>query len=223
MYRRLARVLEDTARRQCAAWGVRVERIEPPEYVSAAGNQSYAWNTQKLEWWRARVMEAAPGTRLLLIDGDTAILRPLDPVWGIDFDIAYTVRPHGLPLNGGVLFLRVGTESRAFVERWWATNLRFLRDPAAHRPWHLKYAGMNQAAFGKVLETARDGCRLLALPCREWNACSPELYERGLTRVLHIKSRLRRATFGTEPPRPNMSILIKLWHSLERRATRKDR
>lgn len=222
MYTRLARVLTHTARAHCFGWDIRVERIEPPSYRSAMGNRSHVWNTQKLAWWRDRVFEAQDGARLLLIDGDTAILRSLDPVWSLDFDIAYTVRERGLPLNGGVVFLRVSDRTREFVRSWWEHNVRFLGDAALHQPWARKYAGINQSALGCVLETVAHGCHLVQLGCREWNACSPELYSPGVTRILHIKSRLRRATFGTEPAAPNMADPIRLWHGLEASARKEE-
>jgi hypothetical protein len=148
-----------------------------------------------------------------LIDGDTAILKPLDSVWDQVFDIAFTFRERGLPLNGGVVFLRVSPQSRSFIEEWWKLNLLFLGNAALHGPWRDKYAGMNQAALGCLLETGHS-CEVARLPCREWNACSPELYTPAVSRVLHVKSSLRRATFGIEPVRSNMPAAIAAWKAL---------
>jgi len=214
MYRDLAVVLERTARKECPAWDIRVERIEPPEYVSAMGNPSHVWNTQKLEWWRDQVRAAADGDRLLLIDGDTAILKPLDSIWERSFDLAFTFRETGLPLNGGVVFVRVSPQSRLFVERWWQINIRLLGNAVAHTPWRAKYAGMNQAALGCLLETVEHGCEIVRLPCREWNSCSPDMYDPRVARILHVKSSLRRAVFGFEKPRTNMPHVIDAWRAL---------
>jgi hypothetical protein len=220
MYERLAAVLRHTATRHCEGWGVNVERIRPRQYVSAMGNLSHAWNTQKLEHWRDVVLRAADGDRVLLIDADTAVIRPLSNAWNAAFDLAYTVRDHGLPLNGGVLFLRVSSRTRDFVDHWWQVNRKFLDDPSAHEPWRLKYAGINQASFGYLLENDPHGCSMAKFACAEWNAVGPEYFKPGLTRVVHIKSRVRREVFGVEPVRQASAPMVDMWHALERRVTR---
>ena len=221
MYRRLARVLEHTAHKHCSDWDVLVEEVTDPGRGDVHARQSFVWNTRKLRWWHDRVIEAPDGAEVLLIDADMAILKPLDDAWAIDFDIAYTVRDVGLPLNGGVVFVRVSDRTRRFVDQWWETNLRFFNDPEAHAPWRAKYAGMNQASFGYVLEEVDHGCDLVKLSCREWNCVKWTTFDRATTRVLHVKSKLRRLTFGVETvarPAPYVKYLIDLWHSLEREA-----
>lgn len=218
MYRRLARVHEATMRKHHPSWDVVVEEINDPGRECAGGNPSFMWNTHKLEWWADVIRDAADGDEVLLIDADTAILKPLDDVWARDFDIAYTVRERGLPLNGGVVFVRVNPRSQHFVEEWRQVNRRFFTDPVEHAPWRAKYAGMNQAAFGCVLETVEHSADLLKLPCREWNCVAHEGFSDQVTRVLHVKSKLRRATFGKIPTirvQPMGRRLVNLWHSLE--------
>jgi len=214
MYQRLAMVLESSAKRHLPGWEVRVERITEVPLQPASGNPSHGWNTLKLEWWRDMVRGAPDGARLLLIDGDTAILKPLDSVWRLSFDIAYTVRERGLPLNGGVIFLRVSKKTRAFMETWWEINSKFFHSDLKHAPWRAKYAGINQAALGCLLETVAHGCALERLPCREWNCCQWQWLDCS-TRIIHVKSVLRRAVFGVEAPRTGMQPMINLWRGLE--------
>lgn len=220
-YTRLAQVLDFTARRHLPNWDVNVQRIDPPEYASAMGNISHVWNTQKLERWFRVVDEAPDGARVLLIDGDTFITRTLDPIWEQPFDLAYTLRAGThLPLNAGVVFVRVSPRTRDFMAAWWRTNLHFLRDAGAHTPWRLRYAGINQASLGYVLEKVPHGCELLQIHCREWNCCEWELFDPQVTRIVHVKSLLRRVVFGmvsaaVGPRTKKLHGLVKMWRGLE--------
>lgn len=223
MYRRLAAVLEHTARQHCPGWDIRVPKLEALwNGRTLPRNPSFLWNTQKFEHWMERLVELPDGTRVLLIDGDTMIVRPLDPVWDLDFDLAYTIRQGTrLPLNAGVVFLRASNRTRAFIRKWWEMNVEFYENEPKHRPWRQKYAGINQASFGYMLEEVDHGCRLLTLPCAEWNLCQWDLYDPAVTRIVHVKSSLRRATFNSHPaPRfrqPTQS-LISMWKRLEKEA-----
>jgi hypothetical protein len=221
-YGRLARVLEHTAAVHCPDWTIRVERLTaPPVYTSALGVNSHVTNSQKLEWWRGVVAAAEDGDRVLLIDADMMITRPLEDVWTRPFDLAYTIREAGrLPLNGGVVFLRVSPATRRFVDRWFDRNQRFLASAIEHRQWRTKYAGINQAAFGYMLERDRDPAVTLArLTCHEWNSENTTWakFDPAVTRIVHLKSGLRRALFGM-PAKPEHKRLIAIWHSLEAEA-----
>ncbi len=216
-YGRLARVLEYTATLHCPDWRIQIDRATVPHYNSSLGVNSHVTNSQKLEWWRGVVRGAEDGDRILLMDSDMAIVRPLDPVWDLSFDLAYTMRETGrLPLNGGVVFLRVSPRVRAFVDRWFEINQKFLADAAAHRPWRTKYAGINQASFGYMLEREAHGCELTRITCREWNCENTTwaFYDPTITRIVHLKSGLRRALFGAVP-RSEHKTLIAAWHKLE--------
>lgn len=221
-YGRLARVLEYTAGVHCPDWRIRVERLKAPAaFTSALGVHSHVTNSQKLEWWRQVVIDAEDGDRVLLIDADMMITRPLADVWDRPFDLAYTIRTEGrLPLNGGVVFLRVSPATRRFVDRWFAVNQRFLANANDHRAWRLKYAGINQAAFGFMLERERDpGLVLERLTCHEWNAENTAWakFDPAHTRIVHLKSGLRRAIFGMEA-KPEHKRLIGIWRLLEAEA-----
>lgn len=220
-YARMARVLDYTARKHCPDWDVNVERLEPPDYISGMGNLSHVWNTQKLEFWHRQTIAAPDGARLLLIDGDMMVQRSLDDVWRRDFEMAYTFRDGGtrLPLNGGVVFVRVSAATRAFMTKWWDLNCHFLRTPNDHRNWRLKYAGINQASFGCLLERGTGLSKVEKLPCSEWNLCEWERHPPEKARLVHVKSTLRRALFNVFPvPRGgnNVQRLIKIWLETEK-------
>lgn len=223
---RLAAVLRATAAAHCATWNINVRHIQPKRHRSAALRPSNVANTQKLEEWCRLVAEAPDGQPLLLIDADTVILRPLDDLWAKPFDLAYTVKPGArFPFNGGVLPVRVSPAVRAFFQTWWTENLRMLRDTAYHGPFRKRYGGLNQAAFGALLE--RGGCtdlQLLTLPCQEWNCedATWRYFEPATTRILHIKdgleqANLRKAIFDAKPALPpaHVAALAARWLAIE--------
>lgn len=216
-YDRLARVLEFSARRLCPRWTMQIARIAPTLLAPCTGNPSHAWNHAKLEWW-ASVVDAAPeGTELIIMDADMVIVRPLAPIWQVPFDLAYTVRQRSrLPLNGGLVALRVSAGTRAAIRQWRDLDAEMMVNGQRHGPWHRKYMGMNQASFGCLLEEGGfAGLHLHQLRCQEWNLCEWADYS-PTTRVIHVKSRLRRAVFGSGV-HAELAPLVTVWHEIERR------
>lgn len=221
-FTRLAQVLEFTARRHCPGWSVEVYRIEPVPRRSPLGVASHAFNTMKMDAWRDAIAASQDGDQVLLIDADTMILRPLDDVWEWPFDIAYTVKQAQIfPFNSGVVFVRVTPAARAFVDAWQVENARLLDAPAEHQRWRSRYGGCNQAALGAMLESGmidRLGLQMLKIPCAEWN-CEDSSWTRfdpERTRIVHIKSALRRAVFGIGPNTSRLRPLVGIWRQLER-------
>jgi hypothetical protein len=221
-FARLARVLEFTARRHCPGWSIEVERVNPAPRVSPLGVPSHAHNTMKMDTWAGVIAAAEHGDRVLLIDSDTAILRPLDDVWDQDFDMAYTVKETTrFPFNSGVVFLRVNESVRVFAEEWQRENARLLNDPREHQVWRSQFGGVNQAALGYMLTSGiveQLGLRLVKLPCVEWNNedTSWQSFDPARTRIIHIKSGLRRAVFGFGPVMARLRPLVRVWRELER-------
>lgn len=223
----MANVFAHTARVHCPDWTLDMDRLPMPRSRPPASESQVA-NTAKLEHWCEAVRRASDGDELLLIDADTAILRPLEDIWDRPFDLAYTVRPadYPHPLNGGVVFIRVSTLTRAWMEAWRTANARMLRERALRDEWR-KYAGMNQRAFGLLLETQREqlGGALLELPCHEWN-CEDSAwasFDPAVTRILHIKSALRKAILPQslrQPATPHLVALARRWRALESEAKR---
>ena len=219
---RLARVLEFSARRHCPGWDIEVKRLDPPERTHSLSASRVA-NTHKLDWWTAQAEAAEDGERLLLIDTDTMILGPLDDAWAEEFDFGYTVKEGTFPFNAGVIFLRISDRSRAFMRAWRDENRRMFEDPARHEPWRRRFAGMNQAALGKLLTedaAGAAGVRLGRLPCAVWNCENATWgsFRSGVTRIVHIKDGLRPAALGIGANSPRFAALVRLWRSLERDA-----
>lgn len=220
----LAKVLTYTAEKHCAQWTRTIEAITPEHVTSAIGRISHVYNTQKLEWWCDFVAHAAIGDRVLLIDADTAILRQLDDIWEREFDVAYTIRDRSgskLPINGGVVFIRVNERSKAFVEAWRAENRRMLLD----KNWRMnygEYGGINQASWMTLVKRKDAGVRALQLHCREWNCedSTWRTFDPLRTRILHIKSELKRGVFAGQNQRvqPHLRVLVSRWRHLEEQA-----
>lgn len=218
MWRRLAAVLEATAQQHCPSWAVRVAHVTPEKRKSALGVPSHVHNTQKMdEWWRL-VSTAPIGDRLLLIDADTMICRPLDAVWDHDFDMAYTTKRSRFPFNSGVVFFRITEATKAFVHAWRAENIRMLGDGRYHQMWRKKYGGINQASLGALLDRQADfGLRIHSLPCQEWN-CEDSAwadFDPAVTRIVHVKSHVRRVLFGKDKPTPAIRPVLDLWRLVD--------
>lgn len=219
-YLRMARVLDYTAALHCAGWDRQVRRIEPPPITDAhmAAAASHVYNTQKMESWYQAVMAAADGDRLALLDADMMIVRPLDDVWDLPFDYAYTTKDSRFPFNSGVMFLRVSPKVRAFVQAWRDENRRMLREYDFHMPWRKKYGGINQASLGYALDSGLAADLTIArLPCPEWNCedTSWRTFDPAVTRIVHIKSQLRLAIFQDGRPPEKSGPIIQLWRGLE--------
>lgn len=218
---RLVRVLGYSASLQCPGWEIRIDTIQVPT-LRAMFVESLADNTHKLAWWHQRVEEAADGDRLLLIDADTAILRPLDSLWQREFDFAYTARTGSrFKLNGGVIFLRVSNRTRAFMEAWVKQNAALLS--MKRREWRRRAGGVNQASLEDLIQAAGHfGVRLLELPCAEWN-CEDSAwgsFDPDVTRILHIKSLLRIACIDRKPlVSTDVRLPAQVWRALEHAAT----
>lgn len=222
-YERLARVLDYTASLYCGNWDVRIRQIAMNVDYQTNGIHSHVSNTEKLIHWNRIVQEAPDGAEILVMDADMMILRPIDDVWKQSFDMAYTTKRAKLPFNGGVIFLRVSDRTKTLMAAWLDANMALLRSPKSHQLWRKKYGGMNQAAFGQLLPRIRSefGVHLIELPCREWNCeqSAWHTYQPEFTRIVHIKSGLRRAVLGkTSVIEAHLMPLVKKWRELDKLA-----
>lgn len=222
---RLAGVLEATAAEHCGSWPRRIAAISRAPARGGTGVTTHLANTHKLDVWCDRVDQAADGDELLLIDADVMILRPLDDVWTVPFDLAYTVRDYALPFNLGVIFARVTPATRRFFRLWHAENLRIFRPGDEAAAWRRRFGGVNQAAFGRLLERGElNGLAIRALPCREWNCevSSWRQFDPDVTRIVHINGQLRRQVFHRDRM-PAFQDLVSRWRAIDRAVHRGSR
>jgi hypothetical protein len=221
-YRRMGDLLAWSAAELCPAWDRQIGPVSIAwSEASALGNLSHEWNSAKLRLWAEAIIDAPDGANVVLMDADMLIVRPLDAIWDHGFDLAYTLRLPGgsWPFNGGLVAVRVSERTRAFMRAWQALNDLFLTDKKAHEPFRAKYAGINQSAFGALLEQDTHGLKLEPLACAEWNCVEwPATYSPN-TRVIHYKGPLRRALIDRTQFARHQTIqqLVKLWDKTERR------
>lgn len=220
---RMARVFAHSARMYCPDWQLALTKLSAPK---RRFNQSenHSANTLKLEHWCEAIAACADGDEVLLIDADTFIVRPLDDVWQLPFDVAITVRPptYPMPLNAGVVFVRVTSQARAFMAEWLDANGRMCADRALQARYR-KYQGINQRALGMLIE--QGAVYPTPLPCAEWNCedSSWQAFDPSFTRIVHVKSALREAVFPStyaRPPKPHLKAIADTWREIERQALR---
>ncbi len=147
--------------------------------------------------WELAVSGKPPGECLCLLDVDTLVLRPLGRFFGeAEFDVLFTVKRPGFPLNTGVMLCRAGEGANAFFRRWREDTVTILRDPALLRQANdqrLPYGAADQMALHRFLGYREDqreyavalGERLLrfhAEACEKLN----ETQSRPLSDEMHI-------------------------------------
>lgn len=217
---RMARVLVASATRHCPGWSIDIAAFQPPPVGVPCAIAAYRENSQKLDAWADLVEQAPSDERIVLMDTDTMVLGPLEAAWLQPFDVAITVRPasFSLPINAGVIFLRATPAAKAFLRAWQRENRRMLEDPEHHRAFRKQYGGINQAALGALLNRQRDAS-VACLPCQVWN-CEDSGWPTfsGETRILHVKSDLRRAIFHQAQVSPKLLLLVHLWRQADREA-----
>jgi hypothetical protein len=226
---RMARVLDYTARLHNPGWEVHVDEIDALGTYEPLNRSA---NAMKLAEWKKRVEEAPDGTHMLLMDTDMVVMHPLESVWETEFDIAFTVRPDRMakksiriPLNGGVVYLRVSELVKKFFRTWQLISETMTRDRALHRRWHRRWGGQNQAALGAIIESAPPESEFASLvvnwlQCSEDNACDPEWADHWQTaKILHLKSDLRQALFDPiAKPERHLKPIVAHWLELEKAA-----
>lgn len=206
-YRRLFNVF----RASCAAVmpEVKFEAIEiaPPADIKAGYSTGMNSNVHKLRVWQ-RVMETATET-VAFCDCDMIALGSIADVDRLDFDLAYTVRKHPtIPINGGVVFVRPTEAGRAAMRRWNEIDDLMFCDHKLHQAYRRKYAGMNQAAFGYLLERHADIAKMVPVPCALYNSCCETWPQIGPdTRMVHLKGPLRRGLLAGSGPSAFQSYL----------------
>lgn len=194
-YKRLYNVFAHSLR---ANSSFTLDTITPDAPTVDKRTTSHHANSHKLDIWAQYLDNATEGERIVFMDCDMMVLKDFADAFDNDFDVCYTKRTEGLPLNGGVVFIRNNAKSRAFIRRWSEVDKQMLADKDFHGQWHPIYAGINQAALGYLLETGNhEPCKITHLPCAIYNACDEDWMKLDPDcRVVHFKSELRRAVLG---------------------------
>jgi len=171
-------------------------------------------NTVKLNKWVEELNNCDDDDNVIFLDCDMLLIGPLFDVFEKDFDIAYTKREewHKLPLNGGAIYVKVNNKTRLFFNMFKEINNKMYNNPEFHQKWRDKYAGINQAAFGYLLENKDYNARIIDIPCSKWNVCrfKQESVDKD-ARLIHFKGSLRKALFSKDPVPKDIEFLVKKW------------
>lgn len=170
-------------------------------------------NTFKLAQW-VEFMDKTKDN-VIFSDCDMLALQDASRAFDQDFDIAYTGCPDGykVPLNGGIVMAKPTAAARAFLHEMKRVNDMMFDYPAFHEQWRAKYAGMNQAAFGCLLETRPELAKLHRFDTREWNAidCDLRLMD-NRTVFLHMRQTLRNNVLAGGTPAGIGKRAMELWY-----------
>lgn len=205
VFSKLADVLQYSISKNVPGSRVIREVLQAPEDPNVA--RSFLSNTLKLESWMQVLWGLEEESKVVFIDADTLVTGDITPLFDQDFDIAYTSRTHSsFPINGGVIFVKRNERAILFLQKFKEVNNEMFNDREFHKIWQKKYAGMNQAAFGWMLENYKKPVKLLSVPCSIYNACNedwPKL--KGEEKIIHIKGGLRKYLFSDQSKEINIS------------------
>jgi hypothetical protein len=175
---------------------------------------NFKYNTVKLKLW-TEFLEKTKEKHVILADCDMLALKDARYAFNNDFDIAYTKRTKisRIPINGGIVFVKVNRRSIEFFKEWLRINVKMFKNPKFHQQYRRKYAGMNQSAFGYLLEKRKDIAKLKPFKTCEFNAvdCDWPTLD-GKTVFLHCKSKLRKMVLGEKKGQVRYKKCIDIWH-----------
>lgn len=191
---------------------VELRPIAPPvEYHRVHG---FLDNTFKLDAWVKHLDNT--DQPVIFADCDMLALRSAEHAFDLPFDIAYTGCPDGykVPLNGGILMARPTVAARRFMHNLRIVNSIMFHDSNFHEKWRDKYAGMNQSAFGCLLEIDHAGAAVHRYDTREWNAIDCDLRAIGPDTVfIHVRQRLRQQLLAGLNPGGIGAEAMRLWYA----------
>lgn len=205
MFKRLADVLAVSAKVHTKI-PLQTYYIEAPKVIRG---RSYHSNTDKLDVWDEIVQDADED--LILMDCDMLFRDCVAEVFDAVTDIGFTVADYdrALPFNGGFMVVKNTKRAKQVMSEWREVNAQMLQKPAFHLPYRQKYAGINQASWGYMLE---NGLQCDELPMSVYNLS--DNWPVSDAKVVHYKSRLRKAIFG-QIEHHRLNFWVKEWRKYE--------
>jgi len=214
VYKRLAKVWEYSLKKNTPDADVELIKVDPPKLKNIR-KRSCISNTHKLKIWEDCIEKY--NCPILFMDCDILVLGDMLKPFEEDFDIAYTKRSSTLPFNGGVLYTKPTEKTKKFMRLYLEVNNEMLKNPLFHQAYRRKYGGMNQSAFGYLLEKESSQLTIKALP-ETWNLCEKLDRIPKDTKAIHVKSRLRRVCMSGIKE-PNTLQAYRLWNQYEEEAS----
>lgn len=187
-------------------------RVAAPPVKS---KRCFASNTLKLAIWQKEMEKLPDGEFICFADCDMLLLKSPEDVFSHDFDIAYTERLRkSPPVNGGIVFAKNTEKARQFMMKWHEVNDKMYANPSFHNHYRQKYAGMNQAAFGWLLEHPKEyTAKLKSVPCKTYNSCNETWHIiDDNTMMIHIKGELRKTCIDGIVRLPSTRAAAEKWN-----------
>jgi hypothetical protein len=108
-------------------------------------------------------LEAVPdGHGVVLIDCDTLVCRPIDQFFDWQFDVAFTWKEDGYPLNSGVMLGRAGRRLRRFLTEWEQLTQKILGDSRLMRRATALAGGADQYSLAQLVSRNEEPTSFLA-------------------------------------------------------------
>ena len=220
-------LLKNVFRKSCE---VNMPDAEFIDYVIDAPEKEYGhaynftYNTIKLRIWRDHLKAAKEN--IIFADCDMLCTKDASSGFDLPFDIAYTSRTTvvRIPMNGGIIFARPTDKAVQFLEKWSEINDRMYNDLDFHHQYRVQWAGMNQAAFGYLMEHPEEyDAKLHEYFTQEWNAvdCDWGRVDHN-TKFIHYKSSLRKLVLRKCPPSAKYKTAIIKWNEMRHRLKMED-
>lgn len=163
---------------------------------------------------------------VIFADCDMMAIQSAEHAFNIPFDVAYTARTvvKRIPMNGGIMMARPTDAAKRFFREMLDVNTKMLKNEKYHNQWRIRYAGMNQSAFGCVFETGKHKAKVHAYKTIEWNAVDCDWHRLAEKTVfVHYKSKLRKQILAGNKPNSNYTKPMVLWYTMRDRMIRERR
>jgi len=211
----LSKVWKASLEENCPTAGVELDADMPLAPPVKYERYSAVANVAKLARWRERLYTAR--RPVLFLDIDTLCRRDLSPVWGREFDVAYTWRPARRGVIGGFIAARPSAAARSFFDRWLCRAATLLTRPVELHDLMYEAGGLNQQVLSELVADPPGGARVEKLSPYEWNLCDEVWgdFEPGLTRLVHVKGALREEVLERRLDGENSEIVKEWWTYFE--------
>jgi hypothetical protein len=210
IWERMANVLRYT----CQQNGVDVT-IEPMPIPENGRGMKIESNHEKLKLWNRAVQEATEP--IILLDADMFCQRNPAPIMATVKHVGITYRDQTSfpPINGGVVYVQPTIEAKAFFTAWVESDAALHDHPAQHAAFRSRYAGMNQASLGMIMEAGMDHL-VTRLTCSQTNCVEPWLNWQE-SAFVHVKSQaLWHIFYNNAATNKNVPQIKDKWLELEK-------
>lgn len=220
-YEILLHVFNNSAKEKMPDSKIEIINFKPPCDKYGKGKElDHNWDTYYA--FMAKISRAIEiQDNVLMTDSDLIFLKSVDDIWKRDFDIAITIRDHRCKYNTGLCAIKPTIEAKYFLKRWKENT----REVAEKQNWNKIYEwwGIDQYALHLTIQE-KIKIKLMELPCHIWNSTQNDWKNiTNDTRVVHIKSGLRRIVFGTEKISPKHYYLRPILERIKKYENPKER